>query len=483
MWKCNEFPLISGASRNGRLPLAVAQEGFWKLEQVFPGCPFSIVFSTFRMVGELNEVILDRVFEEIARRHEILRTHFIILDGHPIQVISPAPIPGLIQQDLSALSIADCEDECVRHIIHEAKRRFDLIHGPLFRATLLTLTKSEYLLIITMHHIISDAWSIEVFVSEMASLYKAFAMRRPSPLPELAVQYGDFAVWQRESMQKGAMDNQLAYWKARLSDGDLPHLNLPFDYPRQSSTGLKTSGQSVVLTTPLSLTLKSLGHREGVTLFMTLLSILKIALHGFTRQDDICVGTLVTSRSHEQLEPMIGLFTNTVVLRTDLRGNPSIREVMERVRGTVLGAYEHQDLPFETLVQALEHDCKFERARLFRVLFLFGNRKMPSLRMGDVDVQFVDLGTGMLEANADFSAVTTFDLILSLSDRPEGVTGSLVYNSGLFSYTTISKMVDHFRDIAEKVASNSHQRLSTLPPFVQSRSSYLPQTDGFDELG
>lgn len=465
---CLSLPPIPRIPRDGALPLAVAQEGFWSLEQLVPGNSLSTVFSAFRISGPLDAGRLSGAFDEIVCRHEALRTTFNVCDAQPVQVISSAGIARLVLEDLKRLPEAERESACLRRIIEQAQGAFDLVRGPLLRITLLAIADCEHLLLLALHHIIGDAWSVQVLISELLTLYEASVAGHSSPLPALSAQYIDFAAWQRQLLREGALDAQLSYWKQKLSDGNLPDLSLPVDFPRSKAHSFQSSGEKLALPPSLSAALKHVSHEAGCTLFMTLLAILKIALHAFTGQKDIRVGTLVASRNHEQLDRMIGLFTNTLVLRTQLDGDPSIRDVLGRVRETVLEAYECQDLPFGCLVQALEREHNIERAALFRVLFLFNNQSPQILRMGDLTVQLVDLGTGLLEANTDFSAATTFDLILTLAERPEGISGSLVFKKALFSSATISRMSAHFLQVAEWVASRSDERLSAMPAFARS---------------
>lgn len=463
----SRFLRIPRASRDGVLPLAVAQEEFWSLEQLLPGNSFSNIFAAFRLTGPLDLPVFRQTLDEIVRRHEVLRTTFTTIDARAAQIVTSAAAPGLMVQDLSELPLAEREAACLRRIIQDSLQPFDLVHGPLLRVTLLGMAGQEYLLLLTMHHIISDVWSLQVLVSEIGALYESLIEGRPSPLPELSIQYADFAVWQRRLLERDGLRSQLSYWKEQLSNGELAELDLPLDYPRTASPSFQTSRQVVTLPGSLAKALKEVGHEEGCTLFMTLLSILKLALHGVTRQQDISVGTLVGSRNHEQLERMIGLFTNTLLLRTDVGGDPTLRGVLQRVRRTVLEAYDHQDLPFEALVQALERERELKRDALCRVFFVFGSPPPPSLQLGELTMEPLDLGKGLLEATIDLNTVTTFDLILTLTERPEEVTGSVVYKSAFFSSATVSRMLEHFRDVAERIASRPDERVSSLPPFAR----------------
>ena len=457
---------ISRIRRDGPLPLAIAQESFWSLEQSIPGNSFSNVFTAFRIVGSLDVSALRWALDEIVRRHEVLRTTFSNLDGLPTQIISSIPSSYLMIDDLREWTKAEREVVCLRCLMEEALQPFDIAHGPLLRVKLIVLANQEYLLLITMHHIVSDIWSLQVLMSEMAVLYEAFNEGCHSPLPELSVQYADFAVWQRKLVQEGAMDAQLFYWKQKLSKGSLQNLNLPIDYPRPVLPSFRTSRHSVTLPKSLAVRLKEIGQEEGCTLFMTLLSVLNIALYGFTGQQDIRVATLIALRNYEQIERMIGLFINTLLIRINLDDNQTIRSVLQSIRETVLEAYDHQDLPFEVIVQELQFQG--EKAPLFPVLFLFGNQAPQSLQLGDLTIQPLDLGKGLLEVTTEINTVTSFDLILNLTERTEEVSGTLVYKTELFLPSTIKKMLVHFQNVAEWVAFRPDEKLSGLPPFILS---------------
>ena len=347
----SRFPSISPVSRAALLPLSFSQENLWILEKLIPGNSFSNLISAIRIVGQINVEVLKQVYNEIIRRHEVLRTTFANVEGRPIQVISPVYPCALLIEDLSVFPEDKRGVEFFQRASQEYHKPFNLEQGPLLRVILLRISEEEHVLLQIMHHIISDDWSRQVLNREVAVLYEAFSNGCPSPLPELPIQYADFAAWQHQLLNEGMLEAQLSYWKQQLKGGNLPPLNLPTDYPRPTTQSFRTSRQTIRIPKFLSEALKSMGNSEGCTLFMMLLSAFKILLYSFTGQADIRVGTLVAIRNQSQFEGLIGLFINTLVFCTDLSDNPTFRVALQRVRNIVLEAYEHQDLPFEQLVQ------------------------------------------------------------------------------------------------------------------------------------
>ncbi|RMF36691.1 MAG: non-ribosomal peptide synthetase, partial [Chloroflexi bacterium] len=362
--------LILPRKREGNaLPLSFAQQRLWFLDQLAPNTPLYNIPDAIRLRGPLDVAVLERSLNEIVRRHESLRTTFRATDGKPVQVIAPTLKLPLPLVDLSGLPKAAREAEVQRLATEEAQRPFDLSRGPLLRVTLLRLGDEEHVALLTMHHIISDGWSMRVLVQELAALYDAFSHGRPSPLPDLPIQYADFALWQREWLQGEVLEEQLAYWKQQLS-GSPPVLELPTDRPRPPVQSFRGAHRPFMLPRPLSQAIKALCRREGVTPFMLLLAAFQTLLHRYTGQDDISVGTPIANRNRAEIEGLIGYFANTLVLRTDLSGDPPFRELLKRVREVALGAYAHQDLPFEMLVDALQPERDLSHTPLFQVMFV-----------------------------------------------------------------------------------------------------------------
>ncbi|HEU4754210.1 MAG TPA: condensation domain-containing protein, partial [Armatimonadota bacterium] len=366
------LPPVVPVERTAPLPLSFAQERLWFLDRLEPGSATYNILAAWRLGGALDERALERSLGEIVRRHEALRTTFTEVDGSPVQVIAPSGAFALPVEDLSALSGADREAALRRRAGDEARRAFDLSAGPLFRAALLCLGEEEHVLLLSMHHIVSDGWSMGVFFRELSALYAAYREGRESPLPELAVQYADYAVWQREQLAGEVLDRQLAYWRERLADAPAL-LELPTDHPRPGVQTFRGAHEPIELPLELLERLRALGRSEGATLYMTLLSAFQVLLGRYAGSEDVVVGSPIAGRTRGEVEELIGFFVNTLVLRTDLGGDPSFREVLGRVREATLGAYEHQELPFEKLVAELQPERSLSHSPLFQVMFTLQN--------------------------------------------------------------------------------------------------------------
>lgn len=364
-------PPIARASRIGELPLSFAQQRLWFLDQLEPLSPLYNLPKAVRLTGKLNVAVLSSCINEIIRRHEVLRTKFAIADGRPIQIISPSINIELPVVDLCHLSPTEREAETRRLIQKEAQRGFDLTQSPLLRATLLQLDQDDYVLLCTLHHIVSDGWSNGVLIHEVAALYEAFSNGVDSSLPELPIQYADFALWQQQWLQGEVLETQLAYWQQQLG-GTRSALELPTDRPRPAVSTYAGATKSFIVPKTLTDALKALSVQESATLFMTLLTAFKVLLYRYSGQDDIVVGSPIANRNHAEIEGLIGFFVNTLVLRTNLAGNPSFNSLLQRVREVALGAYTHQDLPFEQLV-SLQPERLLSRNPLFDVMFILQN--------------------------------------------------------------------------------------------------------------
>lgn len=443
-------------------PLAIAQESCWMLEEFLPGSSLAKVFAVWRLTGPLDRHALEQTFDEIARRHETLRTTFTPVEGSPAQIVAADPLHALSLEDLRGLSRDERVEASIRCIARQTSEPFDLAHGPLIRLALLTTGPDESLLLLTLHHMICDPWSLEILAEEVATIYAALVGEAPPPLPPLAVQYGDFAVWQRSLVAEGAFDSQVSYWKWRLDGGNLPDVGIPADHPRPAEPSFETSQEMLTLSESVSTGLAERSQAEGATLFITLVTALKLMIQHLSGESHVHLATLVAARRHPELARMIGLFSNTVVLRTELGGAPTFRAALQRVRETVLDAYEYQDLPFEGLLTELERGQNLQRESLSRVLFLFTNRTSASRRMGEVTLRPVDVGKGLLEAAVDLNTVTSFDLIVNLTDRPGGISGSVVYKQALYSPATITDALAVFSSVAESLAFEPDARPSEL---------------------
>jgi amino acid adenylation domain-containing protein len=453
---------IAPVPRDGELPLSFAQQRLWFIDQLEPGGSVYNFPAAVRLKGPLNMAALKQSLDEIVKRHEALRTTFAIVDGRPVQVIAPHLTLALPIVDLRGLPEFERESEVQRLATSEAQRPFDLAEGPLVRTTVLRLGEDEHVGLLTMHHIVTDGWSTGILIREMAVLYDAFCSGRPASLPELPVQYADFAHWQRIWLQGELLETQLTYWKQQLL-GAPPLIELPTDHPRPAVQTFHGAHQSILLPKTLGDALKAISRQEEVTLFMTLLAAFTILLHGYTNQDDIVVGTPTANRNRLEIEGLIGFFVNTLVLRTDLSDNPSVRDLLRRVREVCLGAYAHQDLPFERLVEELHTTRDLSRNPLFQVMFLLQNASLQPVQLPGLNLTPVEVDTG----------TTHFDLTLHIVDTDQGLLGTLAYNTDLFEAATITRMLGHFRTLLEAVATAPERRVSDLPLLTEAERQQL----------
>ena len=348
------------------LVLSYAQQRLWFLDQLAPGLAVYNIPSTFRFDTPIDARVLERSVNEIVRRHEVLRTTYRAVDGQPRQVVAAMLHVPLNEIDLRDVCEEVREAEALRILAEEARRPFDLANGPMIRACLLQLGETDHVLFLTMHHIVTDGWSMTIFFDELTALYTAFASGRPSPLPDLTVQYADFALWQRKWLHGERLEKQLAYWRGQL--GDLPMLQLPTDRPRQPTPAFHGARCAMDFNAPLALALKDLSQRQGATLFMTLLAAFCVLLHRYAQTHDIVVGSPIAGRNRPEIEGLIGFFVNMLVLRVNLTGDPSFAELLHRVRSVAVGAYAHEDVPFEILVEQLQPDRDLSRNPLFQVM-------------------------------------------------------------------------------------------------------------------
>lgn len=430
-------------------PLSFSQQRLWLLDQLQPGSSAYNVSAAIRLRGRLNVPALERTFGAIIRRHESLRTTFANINGRLIQVLAPDVSFTLTRLDLR--SHPESEAEAKRLAIAEARHPFDLARGPLLRITLLQLAEDDYALLVTMHHIVSDGWSMGVLIREVVTLYDAFSNGKPSPLPELPIQYVDYACWQREWLQGERLERQLSYWRQQLSNAS--HiLELPTDKPRQTVQTLNGARQTMVLDESLMMGLKALSRQEGVTLFMTLLAAFKALLYRYTGQEDISIGTPTANRNRAEIEGLIGFFVNTLVMRTDLSGDPAFRELLARVRKVALGAYAHQDLPFERLVDELKPERDLSRQPLFQVMFVLQNAPKEDLRLPGL----------ILESFGVEETTARFDLSLLATEKEQSLFVVWDYNTDLFEAATIKRMAGHFKILLENIVESPDQRLSQL---------------------
>jgi amino acid adenylation domain-containing protein len=434
------------------LPLSYAQERLWFLEQLGIGRATYNIPAAVRLEGHLDIGALERSIGEVIRRHESVRTRFAEQDGRGIQVIDAPGEFRLEVVDLSGLGEAEREAEALRLACEDAARPFDLAAGPLLRAKLLRLGAAEHIGLLNMHHIVSDGWSQGVLIREVATLYVAYAEGRPSPLAELPVQYADYALWQREWLQGEALARQVDYWRERLS-GAPAALDLPTDRVRPAVPSFRGAVLPFRLSGELSSGLNDLSRREGCTLYMVLLAAFSVVLGRYSGQEDIVVGSPIAGRRRAELEGLIGFFVNTLVMRTDLSGDPSFRGLLGRVKKAALGAYAHQDLPFEKLVEDLQPVRDLSRQPLFQVVFALQNVPQETLEL-----------PGLRLSRAGGSAVTSkFDLSLHVFEGGSGLHCLVEYATDLFDGSTIERLIGHYRTLLEGIVAAPERRVSELP--------------------
>ncbi|KAM3109729.1 non-ribosomal peptide synthetase family protein [Phormidesmis sp. 146-33] len=434
-------------------PTSLAQQQMWLLAQLEPNSPYYNDTVTLHLTGSLNITVLEQSFNEILHRHAVWRTTFVAIEGEPLQIIHPPSPFKLSVVNLQSLPSHDQESEALRLATAQAERAFDLAQAPLLRATLVRLDATHHRLYLTLHHIVYDGVSLSnVFLKELADLYEAFSNGNPSPLADLTIQYADFADWQRQWLESGVLDPQIEYWKQQLEQ--VPVLQLPADRPRPAVRSLRGARHSVNLPQSLTEQLKALSRQEDVTLFMTLMAAFKTLLHRYTAQDDISVATVTAGRTQPELEPLIGCFVNTIVLRTDLSGSPSFREVLQREREVTIAAYSNQDVPFQTLVERLHPERQAGQQPFFQVMLEF----LPG---ASVEVE------SSLDIQLDFQAIhngtAKFDLLLQLAEVPTGVTGGVEYNTDLFDASTIDRLINHFYTVLTGIVENPDQCIAYLP--------------------
>jgi FkbM family methyltransferase len=444
-------PPLQRCTRTSEMPLSFAQQRLWFLSQLEPENPFYNCPITLRLVGPLNVAALERTLKEIVRRHEVLRTSFPAYHGEPQQVIAAQVEFALELTDLSTLPDTEREETARRMAAEEAQTPFDLAVGPLVRARLLRLSEAEHVVLFKMHHIVSDGWSMGLLIQEVSQLYEAYSAGGASPLAELPVQYADYAWWQRQWLTGEVLEKQLAYWREQLA-GAPQTLALPTDKPRRTEQTFVGANQSLHAPAEVSDVLKVLSRREGVTLFMTLLAAWQTLLYCYSGLDQIVVGTPVANRDLAETENMIGLFVNTLVLRGNLSGNPSFRELLRRVREMCLGAYAHQDLPFERLVEEMHPERSLSHLPLYQVWFTLQSAEVPDLQLRDLTVQEFKIQNQTAKC----------DLAMLISDATRQLRMTLQYDSDLFNAATIDSMLKSYETLLRHVAAEPDVPLDVL---------------------
>ncbi len=457
-----EAPTIGRASRDQEIPLSFAQQRLWFLDQLEPNSAFYNIPAAVRLTGELDEEALEKTFSEIVRRHEVLRTSFRVSEGRPVQVISE-PEPFKIEvEDISQKDEEEGDREAERIAVEESQKPFDLAAGPMIRVRLIRRGQQEHVLVVVMHHIISDGWSMGVMIREMAVLYEAYREGRELPLEELEIQYADYAVWQRECLQGEVLERQVEYWKQQL-EGAPPLLELPTDRPRPAVQTYRGSEHGFAISESVSEGLRELSRREGVTLFMTMLAAFQVLLSRYTGQEQIIVGTPIAGRTRGETEELIGFFVNTLVMKGEVRGKESFREMLKGVRETALGAYGHQNVPFEMLVEQMQPERSLSHSPLFQVAFALHK---PPKDIPDV------IGLSLSQIGVE-NQTSKFDLTLSLTETRNTLFGLVEYSTCLFDISTISRMTEHFQTLVESIVTNADQQISELRMLSEAEQRQL----------
>ncbi len=456
-----EAPLIP-VSRDETLPLSFSQQRLWFLDQFEPGGSAFNMPQIVRLKGHLDISALQHSLQALVDRHESLRTVFRQIDGQPVQIINPVAGVPIGRRDFRDLSKAEREAAIQQFVREESERPFDLASGPLFRAGLAQIEDQEFVLALTMHHIVSDAWSLWVLIRELAAFYRDFHQGHQPTLNLLPLQYADFASWQRRHLQGAVLAKHLTYWKTQL-EGITP-LELPFDHPRTFPATHRGGMESITLPLETSRAVKAFGQAENATLFMTLLAGFQVFLGRHCGQEDIAVGVPIANRNRAETEGLIGFFLNLLTLRTDLSGDPTFQELVARVKEVALGAYAHQDLPFEKLIEELQPERDLERPPLFDVMFNLINTPRTTLALPELQLELMEAG--------DPRAL--YALNFYVGEEGEQLVLHFVYNADLFEAATISGWLTQFSVLLDSAVTRPAQRLSVLPLFAQDETPPVP---------
>ena len=451
-------------------PLSFSQQRLWFFSQLEPQSSAYNIPAAIRLTGRLNVAALEHSINEIVRRHEILRTNFTVINGEPVQVINAAVQLQLKITDLQTIPEPEKETEALHLAILEAQTPFNLEKDLLLRVSLLRLGETDHVILFTMHHIVSDGWSTGILIRELTTIYTAYNNNRPDNLPQLPIQYVDFAIWQRQSLQ-AELNKQLNYWKQQLG-GELPVLELPTDRPRPAIQTDRGATQSFTLSPSLTTAIKNLCQQEETTLFMTLLAAFKVLLYRYTQQEDMIVGTPIANRNRSEIEGLIGFFVNTLVLRSNLRGNLTFRELLAQVREVTLGAYAHQDLPFEQLVEELQPERDLSHSSLFQVMFILQNAPTETLNLPDLTLNPIKVE----------SKTANFDLTLSMVETNTGLRGGIEYNTDLFDADRITRMLGHFQTLLAGIIAHPDQNISDLPLLTATEHQQILTTRNKNQI-
>jgi amino acid adenylation domain-containing protein len=443
---------IPRRTQQNLVPLSFAQERQWFLHELEPDSPAYNIAPAYHLSGSLDLPALEQSLNEIIRRHEALRTTFSVVRGQPVQVIAAQQTFQLPLLDLRDLTVSQREIEAQHLCLERARLPFDLRQGPLFRPALLQLADDQHILLLSMHHIVSDGWSMGVLMHELSTLYLAFSQHKPSPLPDLPIQYADYALWQRQWLQGERLEAPLAYWKEQLT-GAPQVLDLPSDRPRPQTGSYEGAVQTATLPIAWTKALRDLARQEGATPFMLLLAAFQTLLRRYTGETDIVVGSPIANRTRVEIEPLIGFIINTLALRTNLSGNPTFRQLLARVRTACLAAYDHQQVPFEKLIQEMGVPRDLSQTPLFQTLFVFQNALAPDLQIPGLSLEKLEFDRG----------IASFDLSVEISQAGDGLHCRWKYRTELFDSATIGRMMEHYQTLLESIVTDPDERVDMLP--------------------
>ncbi|MBD2517732.1 amino acid adenylation domain-containing protein [Nostoc sp. FACHB-973] len=471
----SQRPAIQRIAREGLLPVSFAQERVYFIQQLAPENSAYQFQATMRFQGRLDVAILQQCLDEIVQRHEIFRTTYPAVNGRLFQVINPHQPISFIAIDLQSFAESERETEAQKLVELEVQKPLDINQLPLVRWVLLKLSDQEHLLLHIEHHMVHDGWSFNVFLAELVELYQAFCLGNPSPLTEPVWQFVDFAHWQREWVKSQSAQAQLNYWQQKLS-GSSPLLELPYDRPRPAEQTYNGDQIRVELPIDLCESLRILSRREGVTLFMTMLAVFLVMLHRYTGQDDITIGTAVANRRMHEIEKLIGMIVNNLVLRTDLSGNPTFRELLSRVRQVTVEAYANEDLPFDKVVEVLKPIRNLSHNPLFQVMFSFHDSAMPDLSLPGLDISLHEpISNKSSKFDLDFLVIPRSEQRVQNGSKTKakGITLVLEYNSDLFDAATVQRMLEEYENLLHSIITNSEQRVSELPLLTVNQQQLL----------
>ncbi|MCT7951957.1 amino acid adenylation domain-containing protein [Ancylothrix sp. C2] len=456
-------------------PASFAQQRLWFFDQLTPANSFYNVSTILRLTGPLNSTVLEQTFNEIISRHEALRTTFAAIEGEPMQIISPRLNIPLKILNLQELPKTERESKAKKLAELESEQPFNLATGPLIRTSIIQLEETENILLLSMHHIISDDWSVGVLIRELGTIYKALAENQPSPLPELPLQYADFSEWQRDCLQGEKLETLLAYWRQQLKG--ISVLNLPTDRPKTHQQTYQGASQFLELPKKLTDDIKALAKQENVSLFMILLAAFQVLLYRYTGQEDIAIGTPVANRNQSEIESLIGFFVNSLVLRTNLAANPTFKEILASVREVTLDAYAHQDLPFEKLVEYLHPERSLNRHPLFQVVFSLQNAPMETLELPELTLNSLTWEAKTTRFDLELHLWEPSDSFRSIYGEKwqhlDSLRGVAVYSTDLFDEATIQRMLEHYKNLLKNIIINPHESINNLAFLSQAEQHQL----------